>query len=209
MRIHQHTMKIPSAEKWILLGSLPQVVHAVVALPVNTQITAGAVVRAALANTCRTVRTDDALTLSFARETLQVMWQESSDRQRRRWHTKYLTITQSQAFNHCYDLVVTRQSLVAIRVGLIQNVAAQQGRVDKVEEDLLPEALGWTLRRHVVDLTVAEVHPTHVLVVRNHGFRLQLEPASYSSHLLVLSTRTGVFWNFFSRHATSSMSPLR
>ena len=49
---------------------------------------------------------------------------------------------------------------------LIQNVAVQQGHVDEVEEDLLPEALGWTLSRHVVDLTVAEVHPTHVLGVR-------------------------------------------
>ena len=62
----------------------------------------------------------------------------------------------------------------AIRVGLIQNVAVQQGHVDEVEEDLLPEALGWTLSRHVVDLTVAEVHPTHVHGVRNHCFRLQL-----------------------------------
>ena len=62
--------------------------------------------------------------------------------------------------------------------------------VDEVEEDLLPEALGWTLSRHVVDLTVAEVHPTHVLV-RNNGLRLQLEPVSSSSHFPHASTLAG------------------
>ena len=193
-------MKIHSAEKLILLVSLPQVVHAVVALLVNTQITAGAVVRAALVYSCRTVRTDDTLTLSFAREKLQVMWQESSDRQRRSWHTKYLTITQTQAFNHCYDVVVTHQSLAGIRVGLVQDVAVQQGRVNQVEEDLLPEALGWTQTRGRSYGRWGPPHPC---------FRIQLEPASSSSHLLVLSIRTGFFWDFFSRHATSSMSPLR
>ena len=135
-----------------------------VALPVNAPIAAGAVVRAALANSCRTVRTDDPLTLSFARETRQVMCQESSDRKRRSWHTKYLTLTQTQAFNHCYDVVVPRQPLSGIRVGFVQDVAVQQGHVDEVEEDLLPEALGWTLSRHVVDLTVVEVHPTIYLL---------------------------------------------